>query len=933
MSVLVILMLLFALNVSYRALRDRDARRLSLLAESRLEDGDRILATQLALASTRQKLLYRPLVPEALSVLSDAVHAYDMPSESRLEKAFFYRFNYSTHLSMDISPDGKYLAATNEEGDIIVWDTQSGRELHSIHASFNASDSKVKFLNDSMLLVYSFAGSQCFSLDTFNTVWENPYLLSIDAITYTLGDDDYKMTIVRDAGDTDGLTNLTLSEWMGQTVLLTAELKKGLVLREAETGQTLASLPREKIDTLLPDDVLFYRDFTGFVFRSLITMQDSSEIGYDPEKDLFLIPCYKKIHYNPDNRDLINTVYCGLLEWSPGGGEVFYNNLEVSPDAFLESIAYGPGRILKLSEEKDAAGLYCYDEESGELLWNYKTVESPLLREISRRTGFTEEGILILEDNSILVLDPENGQEKKRYEADLRYDEDLLMLLDGSREFGPSQMQDLLFMTTQGRICTVNGSTVSISEKSLTLTDDTDNKWTDCLYIPAGSSCAGKAFLYDKDTNGIFQYEVGSVNNRFTPLLTREIDSSYLRFSDLPEVSPVDSSRILVRDQEGIWEMYDLSQEGPGLLWSIRPEEIPLPSETEYEDAADRPDPKNLTYLGRDPADGSLVLYSPLLDYFPEIAPDSGDISYLLPPQLDKEGSGEQKKSRILAPVITGTDLFYISEVLEGQTCSFSLFKMDRRKGITGRFDICEGKTITQGNPSYKLYTDISGRYAYLVSDCTGPYFIDTKKKGNTVKSYDILLDIPDKWENTFFYSGVRNVCSFDPEGRYFAVNFKPLNQIFLYDTKGEQSESWTYFNTNISEMFFDEDNLMVLTSDGRVLRLSLHNMKLLASQTISDTACNFKGISEDRDAYWIMDKHDTLYCVDSDSLVPRIRIRDTAALDLAGDRVFTVQDTGQTLTLGYMPLLSAEEILEEARALTESREMTREEEIYYGID
>ena len=144
LSAFAFLMVLFALNSYYRDLRDTDARRISLLAESRLEEGDRILASQLALASTRSKNLYRSIAPEALSVLSDAVHAYDMPSESRLEKSLFYRFNYSAHLSMDTSPDGKYLAATNEDGDIIVWDTESGRQILTSFAVYHPDYAKTK---------------------------------------------------------------------------------------------------------------------------------------------------------------------------------------------------------------------------------------------------------------------------------------------------------------------------------------------------------------------------------------------------------------------------------------------------------------------------------------------------------------------------------------------------------------------------------------------------------------------------------------------------------------------------------------------------------------------------------------------------------------------------------------------------------------------
>ena len=756
-------------------------------------------------------------------------------------------------------------------------------------------------------------------------------------LDFYLSDAD-KLSYILDDGRSDGLTNLTQSERKGQKVLLMAERNSGLVLRNPVNGDILASLPRETINSLLPEGVLFYKDINYYPFRSLINLQDSSEILYDPERDLYLLPCYKSTKYKTDGGGYTETVCAGILEWNPEKGEASYIDMEVSPAAGLESISYGPGcRILKLLDQADSAVLYCYDGMNGKLLWSYETLPSNLLREIRHRTCFCEEGILIPKGKSILVLDPETGKEKRRFDADLQSDEELIMILDGTDTFGTSRMQDILFLTSAGRICTISGDTLSVSEKSLSLSGNTASettfKWYDCLYIPAERSCTGRASLFGMDTNGIYQYEVGVVNKRFRTVLTKDTDSSVIRSIDIPDTSTVIDDCILIKDKDGNWEFYELSQEEARLVWRIRPEDLSTPQEAEYDPSSPQPDLMDLSYLGRDPADGRLVLYEPHLGYFLGIDPDSGMRSFLPIPHLKNDSTEESQYSLIKEPVITSTGYCYISELLGEQTYSLSLFTIDQINGSTSRLDICEKEIKTKESQALRLFTDASGRYAFILSEWLNPLFIDTKIGMNSLKYFGIDTDIRDIWENAFFERGVGSICSFDSKGRYFAFNNKPLSQIELYDTRGNLLRSWNYFNTNISEMLFDGNHLMVLTSDGRILRLNLWNMKLQASQTLSHTSCSFKSISEDRKTYWIMDSDNSLYWVESDSLISRTHIRDTAALDLNGGRVFVFRDWDKKFVLGYMSLLSVEDILKEARALTGGREMTREEAIYYGVN
>jgi glutamine cyclotransferase len=153
----------------------------------------------------------------------------------------------------------------------------------------------------------------------------------------------------------------------------------------------------------------------------------------------------------------------------------------------------------------------------------------------------------------------------------------------------------------------------------------------------------------------------------------------------------------------------------------------------------------------------------------------------------------------------------------------------------------------------------------------------------------------------------------------------------------GKVVHTMDYFNAVISGMVFSDKNLLTVTYDGRVMSTRLKDMKLLNTTTLPGNGTNYCLVKADQDHLWIKDSLDTVYRVDVDSLSCRQKIDNTIAIDPVNEWSYIYELTGTNdisnakLTVGRVPLLTDQEIIDKAEEYIGGRTMSEEERVYYG--
>ena len=926
----------FGFGISnYHIRRDRDARRLALVAEAQLEEGNRLLAAQLALSTTERKKLYRTIMPEAVSVLSDAAHICVSPSDQYLEQEEDYQIYYSNYLSMDVSEDGRYIVAANDNGVVFGWDTENGEKLWELYDGSQKFLRKAKIIGNEKVIFYELGGCDCYNLTDAKLLWSIKFPLSYEILHFSYSDME-SLQYILDTKQGDGLMNLTEVEREGEKELFFVERQGGLTLRDEKTGEIRAQIKREDIEQILPDGVSYCKDINYHPVRLVTWDLEPHDIGYDTGNDLFLLPCYGEMTVSqPDESSWTETYYPGVLEWKPQSGEIKYVALEqpAADDGTevngTEELLYPcSGIIMKSIETVDDQLILCaFDADSGKQLWNhtYKDYEHGVsVRNCIRYSGTD---LVIINGDKLDILDPMNGDETHIIQADLHYNEHLAMILNGEESYtrNDSETGALQLLTTEGRLCSLRDGELLVGRQSQTFFEETLSWMNNSRYIRAEDSYTGTGRVFVAEKNRIRQYGIGLDNDLYTELFTEKTDTLG---ADGVKVYPVNEDHILVKDLDKTWKFYYIAGNDIQLLWSRTPADIKKDlKQVGFPDSLED-SIKWLSYVGIDSGSGKILLYGTDLNGFIELDPQFGELSFIaIPTSLP---------GKIKSPKITENGFCYINEsaVEDTITCSFifcdgvsydyqeiGLGEMSKDNNITSPIDLVMAP---------------NGRYGVITGFTEGPFLVDIREK--EVKQLDYRIsDRNLKPEVLLIDNPNEATCSFDSKGRYFAVNIPALNRIDICDMSGKVVHTMDYFNAVISGMVFSDKNLLTVTYDGRVMSTRLKDMKLLNTTTLPGNGTNCCLVKADQDHLWIKDSLDTVYRVDVDSLSCRQKIDNTIAIDPVNEWSYIYELTGgkdisnANLTVGRVPLLTDQEIIDKAKEYIGGRTISKEEQVYFG--
>lgn len=153
-----------------------------LAAESlaALEEGDRLLAIQLALAALPSADNDRPVLPRAEYALSQAVNAYQTEEEITATGSFTVEGTVKDYL---LNEDGTRLIVADSLKLVTVWDTGTYQQVMRLRPRVGSFD-LLYLLRDRYLVVQGGSGIQCFDLEDGSELWfyEEDYICDIAVV-------------------------------------------------------------------------------------------------------------------------------------------------------------------------------------------------------------------------------------------------------------------------------------------------------------------------------------------------------------------------------------------------------------------------------------------------------------------------------------------------------------------------------------------------------------------------------------------------------------------------------------------------------------------------------------------------------------------------------------------------------------------------------
>ncbi|MBP5180655.1 MAG: TIR domain-containing protein [Clostridiales bacterium] len=136
-----------------------------------MEDHRRIDAIYLALAALPQgEDDTRPVVPEAVSALTNATLAYRGLAGDSIDTVWNYSLG-SQISGIELSPSGTRLAATDESGSLAVWNTETHDQLMYLQSVITSGATTLMFIDDSKLLVRDYNKLYCYNADNGALEW------------------------------------------------------------------------------------------------------------------------------------------------------------------------------------------------------------------------------------------------------------------------------------------------------------------------------------------------------------------------------------------------------------------------------------------------------------------------------------------------------------------------------------------------------------------------------------------------------------------------------------------------------------------------------------------------------------------------------------------------------------------------------------------
>lgn len=943
-AVITIMVLSYFVVTGYHERRDRDARRLALVAEAQLEEGNRLLASQIALSTTEPKFLYRTVQPEAVTVLTDAAQVYGVSSDACLEQAADFTLRYYEDLSMDVSDNGRYLTAINEQYEFSVWDTESGEKMWEMHSPTGIFYPIVKIIGDEKVLLYDYSTFYCYDLKSSKELWTERIDLDLKTLAFK-NEDESVLSIMLGDENRSGLANIAAFERKGAGCVLFLERSSGVSLLDLETGKKNAVLTREEIDRLLPEEGDIFIDNSLYPVRMLTKLQRPSEISYDAEKDLLLIPCYGE-----KGTEFTVKTYTGLLEWNPTTGEAKYVELKYSfPDddekaGGIETLIYpADGIVMKALEAEDSLVLCAFDTESGKELWNREITGFSNMYSVERQICQMGTELVVINGDKVLFLDLLSGEELRSVKVELDYNENLSIILYEKGKTCRTNAQSLPILTTAGRICFISDGGIVKGKRNRLISVEEIRNSGNALYVPPEMSYSETGMLYSSGASRIRKYEMGFSNDLYKELLSKKGSGDSIE--KIVKLHPIGGDRILTKGDKGTWELYDLSGNEPELLWSRSLAELSKLILEKEDHELSESSLKLLSFVGIEPGTGKILLYQKEFHGFIELEPQTGDVSvhlleFRVPKPFDDGGQEESEKTfqlRLMSPVITEKGFSYISVCELNGVISYNIYIYDTINEAYGEVTLSdiESGPFADVDRKVVLFTDPKARYFVVLGMTEGPWLFNSES-GKFVMLNNRMDEgrIEELMKNTMFTDNSHDaVCCFDSDGRRFAVNFPGMNTIAVFSVEGELI-SWTgYSNTTITGMAFSGNTLLTSTFDGRIMRYRVRDLKHTQTATIPGNGTCFTLERIDQDSMWLRDAGGTAYCIDTESLSCGQRIYDTKALDFENGWVYLYEDSDVMTALGRAPLLTDEEVLSKAREYVGDREMSAEDKKYYGID
>ncbi len=138
---------------SYTSALKSQSRYLANESENLMEKEQRIKAIQLALAAlpANSEDKSRPIIPEAIRALANSSYAYTSMSYANIDTDGSYGLT-NTIKDFTVSPNGQFLAANDQNGNLMVWHLQTHDTVFSNRASNMNNQHKIYFLENNKFL-------------------------------------------------------------------------------------------------------------------------------------------------------------------------------------------------------------------------------------------------------------------------------------------------------------------------------------------------------------------------------------------------------------------------------------------------------------------------------------------------------------------------------------------------------------------------------------------------------------------------------------------------------------------------------------------------------------------------------------------------------------------------------------------------------------
>lgn len=361
-----------------------------------LENSNRLLAAQLALAALPDTEQERPLIPEARYALAEAISAYTAPHT--LNFAVVNRFLSDQNQVNDyiVRSDGRYVAMLDGSYQLNIWDTESGETIQKY--TFDDFQYYLRLYDDASFLLVSGSSVSCYRWADGERLWTQNYLHTVDEIFLLPGDSEPDLLLI---------TGNTLLHLEGGTQNI---LDRKEMAASVETDQEFSLYANSNSCFLSEDGNVLYHLCTeqsnfGHILGVVKYTVSSHKVDW--------IPLEYTFHSLPvlcvsDSEKI-------YLSGTPEGQSIPSNILWQSSGLSMVNGVYAPGRMQ----------VVCLDPASGEALWTHEftyTGENAVskngleIRTTEGDSGEIREFLTVTVSEVCELLDPETGEQLRRYE-------------------------------------------------------------------------------------------------------------------------------------------------------------------------------------------------------------------------------------------------------------------------------------------------------------------------------------------------------------------------------------------------------------------------------------------------------------------------------------------------------------------------------------